>query len=394
MAQFPLLLAILTLLSCARSPIKDPIQALRKVERPVQLLDSLGDEQSFEKGLESVISYLVKVPGRTYEYENIKISGAEYALKLRELLADLRLNGFNHAIGLIQENFDLYEVYGQDEYGEILLTSYYAPVIKGSTVPTSVYTTPLHTLPSNVIEIDLKEFDHSEFPLKIGEPRRIFAQLENKQDLPPMALPLPSRKEIEENKLHPQNIICYVDSLDAFFLQIQGSGSVILEDGRELQLGYVGQNSRKYESIGKFLKHKIPPESMSMQAIESYLRTLDTIDRQNILNLNPSYVYFKKITTPPMTTSNTPVIAGRTLAVDTKYFPLGMMGFLKTPVNFNSVEKDQDYEGRFIFAQDTGGAIKGAHRADLYWGKGHEAAKNAGRIKHTAYLYFLLPKTN
>lgn len=391
MVNFILAALLMIIASCSRAPIKNPTQALRKINYSLELTDSLKDQVSFELGLETIIGYLNKSPSRKIIVSDKSYDAAEYALRLREVLEFSRLSNMEETIRFVQSQFDIYEVYGLSDYSEILLTSYYAPEIKGSTVPTERFSTPLHTLPDNTIEIDLKDFSHTEFPYQITDPRKIFAKLEQKENSPPQVKPMPSRREIYEKDPHPENVLCYVDKIDAFFLQIQGSGTVILEDGSKLRLGYVGQNSRRYQSIGKFLTDVIPLEEMSMQAIDSYLRQLPENEIQTILNMNPSYVYFNKIKTPPMTTSNTAVIAGRTLAVDTTYFPLGLLGFLKVPTSFEKLEVE-NHEGRFIFSQDTGGAIKGAHRADLYWGEGEEAALVAGKIKHKAYLYFLFPK--
>ena len=180
-------------------------------------------------------------------------------------------------------------------------------------------------------------------------------------------------------------------------IQIQGSATVQFEDGQTIGMGYAEKNGCDYEPIGKYLRDYISKEDMSIQAIENHLRTLSTDKLQEILNKNPSYVFFKKTDGLALTALGVPVTEGRTAAVDQRFFPKGGLAFLQTtkPVWGSAQEKvpSQWKElKRFVLAQDTGGAITGGGHLDLFWGSGDDAKRNAGIMKQPGKIFFLAPK--
>jgi membrane-bound lytic murein transglycosylase A len=176
---------------------------------------------------------------------------------------------------------------------------------------------------------------------------------------------------------------------------VQGSGKVDLGDGNILSVLYDGQNGRPYRSLGKFLidSGALPRENMSMQAIREYLRAHPD-KLVETLNQNPSYVFFRLDTGPSRGNIGVPLTPGRSLATDSALFPKGALGFMvsQKPVIENGTIKAWAPFSRFVMNQDTGGAIRGPGRADLFWGQGPEAELSAGNMQQEGELYFLLRK--
>jgi membrane-bound lytic murein transglycosylase A len=141
--------------------------------------------------------------------------------------------------------------------------------------------------------------------------------------------------------------------------------------------------------LGKGLQKLHPDEDINLANIEAYLLSLDPPNRQRVLNKNPSYVFFKEIKTPPMTTLGIPVTPGRILATDLEFFPKGALAYLTFPGP--PFESEKNYS-RLVIDADTGGAVKGGGHADLFWGTGEVAKKYAGAMKSRARLYYLAPK--
>jgi membrane-bound lytic murein transglycosylase A len=185
--------------------------------------------------------------------------------------------------------------------------------------------------------------------------------------------------------------------VDAFFIQIQGTGVVEFENGEKTRFGYASQNGFPYIAIGKHLTEHIPMEEMSMQRIKLHLQTLPKEAQQEILNINPSYVFFKKLDGDAVTYAGMEVSDGRTIATDLQLFPKGAMAFLDIdePV-FNTATDIHPAswakKPRIVFDEDTGGAIRGGGRVDLYFGQGDLAAQKAGVMKQKGRLYYLVPK--
>ena len=174
-------------------------------------------------------------------------------------------------------------------------------------------------------------------------------------------------------------------------MQIQGSGKIELPDGSQVRLGYAGHNGHKYFPIGRYLKkiEAISHKDMSLQKIKTWL-IANPKQKNLVMDLNPSYIFFRRVANKgPIGAQGLPLTPGRSLAVDRKFFPLGMLMWL-----------DADYEDergiglqRLMVAQDTGGAIKGPIRGDVFWGSGEKALKLAGPMKAVGNLFILIPKT-
>ncbi len=268
-----------------------------------------------------------------------------------------------------------------------LFTGYYEPLLHGSRKRHGRYTVPLYGRPPELVMVDLGRFRDD---LK---GKRIAGKVEKGA-----LVPYPDRKAIDEGALAGRKLeIVWVDDpVDAFFLQVQGSGRVELAEGGEMRIGYAAQNGRPYASIGRALIQAgaLRPETVSLRTIRAWLDAHpDKTD--GVLETNPSYVFFQEVkgeAASPTGAEGVPLTPGRSLAVDLKYLPLGAPVWLSAGVPAPEAGKPDRKLRRLLIAQDTGGAIRGPVRGDLFWGFGPEAGELAGRMKHRGKLWLLLPK--
>jgi membrane-bound lytic murein transglycosylase A len=259
-----------------------------------------------------------------------------------------------------------------------LFTGYYEPLLEGARHKGGVDQTPLLRRPADLVMVQLGLFR----PEWRGD--RIAGRV-----VAGNLVPYPSRAEIERGALDNDQLALYwvADPVDAFFLQIQGSGKVRLPDGNVVSLGYDGQNGRPYVSIGKLLieRGELSKEQVSLDSIKEWIRTHPEQGKA-LLDDNPSYVFFREITgATPIGAEGAVLTAGRSLAVDRAFLPLGIPIWL-------DVQNDNKALRRLVIAQDTGGAIRGPVRGDLYWGFGPEAGRAAGSMKARGRYFLLLPK--
>ncbi|WP_374370387.1 murein transglycosylase A [Dongia sp.] len=206
-----------------------------------------------------------------------------------------------------------------------------------------------------------------------------------------------TRAEIEAGGLKGQGLefLWLKDPVDAFFLQVQGSGIVTLNDGGEMRIGYAGNNGHGFVAIGKLMIEEgiIDRDSASMQTIRAWLRA--NPDRaQELMNRNPRFIFFREVKDGPVGAMGVTLTAGRSLAVDPAFVPLGLPLWLDTtwPVDHGAIKRGSPLR-RLMLAQDTGSAIKGPVRGDFFWGSGEEALKFAGAMKNPGRWFLLLPVT-
>ena len=335
-----------------------------------------------------------------------KVSKKDYILALETLHQSLKLSP-HHFYHSIQNDFQFYEVYGKKRWGEVFMTSYYEPILEGSRKKTQRFSRPLYGLPKDMVLLRMDEFA-KKFPEivrdSVKNPRDsiLRGRLVEKKDGFFEVVPFYDRKNIDVEKSLLKApvtapILAWVDPIDAFFLQVQGSGIVRFKGGGEKRVGYVAQNGYPYVAIGKYLLDVIPQEEMSLQAIKKYLRTRPEEEVQEILNQNQSYVFFKERKKGAVGSFGVQVVPGRTIATDDNFFPKGALAFLdfEKPV-FENPESLQPLSWkratRFVFDQDTGGAIRGPYRLDLFWGRGSVAEQSAGVMRNWGRLYYLVPK--
>lgn len=377
------------LVSCARTPLKNLEDSMRPASSAPVISDSLSRE-SFFIALNKHIA-VMKTSSQVQDplvFGKKTIKKAEYIKALEEILEHE-----GDWLEWISTKFDSYEVYGRDEWAEVMITGYYEPKVLGSHQKTKEFSQALYSTPKDLITIDLKRFS-SKFTK--GERLSVLQGHIVDQNF----VPFYSRKEIDENnKLKDQKLeLAWVDPIDAFFIQIQGSGVVEFPDGEKVRMGYDNQNGHTYFPIGRSLTEIIPMEQMSMHKIKSHLQTLSKEEQQEVFNRNPSYVFFKRLQSDALTYAGMEVQDGRTIATDAHLFPKGALAFLDVEEpDFNSLSNDEvqtwQRKPRLVFDQDTGGAIKGADRVDLYFGQGDLAAQKAGVMKQKGKLYYLVPKS-
>jgi membrane-bound lytic murein transglycosylase A len=382
-------LQLLSFLGCARPPATGPHDAFRKIQPPT-IADDLALEGLVE-AIDAQSNILRNSSSTTMKIGPLSISRGEYQAALEQLRAVLRSErSLASKLDYIRDHFTFFEFFGGDSWGEVLLTSYFEPSIAGSLTPTKTCTRPLYGRPADLVSIPLPEFSErfkDEKPLK----GRV---------LKDRVVPFFSREEIDGKRaLQGRGLeLVWVDPIDAFFLQIQGSGTVVLPSGEQQSIVYADKNGHRYEPIGKFLKDQIAPHTITMQRIEALLRRMSAAERDRTLFLNPSYVFFKRATQRAITAIGAPATPGRTIAVDPRYAPKGalaMLQFEKPVFKPEQIEGDDpayfERSSRFVIDQDSGGAITGTNRVDLFWGRGADARKYAGVLQNKARLIYLVP---
>lgn len=272
------------------------------------------------------------------------------------------------------------------EDGRGLFTGYYEPELSGSPVPDARFAHPLYARPPDLVDVDLGLFD----PELRG--RRIAGRVEGTR-----LVPYFDRAAIDAGALAGRGLeLLWVDDpVDAFFLHIQGSGRVRLPDGRVLRVGYAGQNGRPYRAIGRDLVEmgELSREEVSLFSIRAWLEAHPDRAR-GLLHRNPSYVFFRILgevrgDEGPPGAMDVPLTPERSIAVDRRYWPLGVPFFVDVPVPFPEGERPWR---RLVVAQDTGGAIRGPIRADVFWGWGERAEFTAGHMKHEGRMWVLVPR--
>ncbi len=268
----------------------------------------------------------------------------------------------------------------------VLFTGYFEPLLQGSRSQGGPYQYPVYGMPQDIAVVDLSLFSDK----YAGE--KIIGRVSGKS-----FVPYYERKEIEEKGVLRNNapVRAWVDDpIDLFFLQIQGSGKIELPDKEIIDVHYSGKNGRPYRAIGRLLidEGKVSKEEMSMQRIRQYLEE-NPDDADRVMNYNPSYVFFTIEDEGPKGALNVVLTPGRSLAVDRGIFPMTALAFVRTEKPLLDHEgriREWTHFSRFMLHQDTGGAIKDADRADIFWGSGHYAEVAAGHLRHRGEHYVLL----
>jgi membrane-bound lytic murein transglycosylase A len=262
------------------------------------------------------------------------------------------------------------------------ITGYYEPLLNGSRERKPPYLYPLYAPPDDLLTIDLASVE----PQLKGLHLR--GRLEGNKVVPYLA-----RADIDQpdSPLQGKELFYTDDEVELFFLQIQGSGRLHLDTGETVRVSYADQNGYPYKSIGRYLveQGELKLEQASMQGIKAWGRAHP--DRlQELLNHNPSYVFFRlsaSQTDAPVGALGIPLTPERSIAVDARVIPLGSPVFLATTMPDSTEPLD-----RLMLAQDTGGAIRGAVRADMFWGFGSAAGNQAGKMRQSGAMWVLVPK--
>lgn len=270
---------------------------------------------------------------------------------------------------------------------EGFVTGYYEPVVEGSRVRTEEFTVPLYRKPDDLISAQ-PPTQSGGFSNRGQAFRKVGEEL----------VPYYERGEIEDGALAGRDLeICWLrDPIDAFFIQIQGSARVRLDDGTVLRLNYDAHNGHPYTAIGRFLVEReiIPRDEMSMDKLRQWMRDNPELGKE-LRRQNKSYVFFRVATLgeheEALGAQGIPLVTGRSIAIDRRLHAYGMPFWIdgELPVGTNGAK---DRFRRLMIAHDTGSAIVGPARADIYFGTGSEAGRVAGRIRHPARFVMLVPK--
>lgn len=345
---------------------------------------------ALEYSISQSLSYLYKLPAdRQFVFGEDRYTSQHMIRSLEYFLAYVQSRPSTDELDkFIRSNFIVYRSVGRDSNGEVLYTGYYEPHLRGSLNPSEEYRFPIYARPSDLVTVDLSLFDEK------YAGRKIIGRLAGQT-----VVPYYDRNAIESEDVldGKADVLVWVnDPIDAFFLQIQGSGKVYLDSGEVLNIHYLTSNGRPYRSIGTLLieDKQISVEDMSMQKIREYLNNHP--DKMTaVFNYNPSYVFFKIEPDGPLGNINARLTPGRSIALDRRIFPAAALVFIETeePLVDGSgrIESWRRFS-RFALNQDTGGAIRGPGRADLFFGNGPYAEIAAGHLKHTGKLYFLVLK--
>jgi membrane-bound lytic murein transglycosylase A len=286
----------------------------------------------------------------------------------------------------LDEEFLVYE--SKNDKNSSLITGYYTPILKGSFTRSEKYNAPLYPLPKDLITVDLKQFPVA------NSVRDIAGKVEDRK-----LVPYYTREEIEKGALKEKPLLYLDNKVEAFLLEVQGSG-IIEIDGKKYYVGYAGKNGHPYTSIGKIVYEEklIEPSKINMQTIKEFLDSNETM-RDYVLNKNKSFVFFK-INKEPGIFGNISVAltAKESVAMDSELLPRGALCYIKTevPKKLNGLavvpKTEREPFEKFFMIQDTGGAIRGGGRVDIYFGEGEEALFYAGQTASKGEVYLLVAK--
>jgi membrane-bound lytic murein transglycosylase A len=282
----------------------------------------------------------------------------------------------------LEQQFQPWQISQAEGGVEGLVTGYYEPLLRGSRYFTPKYRFPIYAAPEDLLVVDLSAVYPELKNL------RLRGRLHGNK-----VVPYFTRADIEAGSapVRGKELAWVDDPVDLFFLQIQGSGRVRLENGEVIRVGYADQNGHPYRSIGKWLveKGELTLDKASMQGIKDWGRR-NPERLPELLNANPSYVFFRELPnhlSGPLGALGVPLTAERSIAIDPRGMPLGAPVWLAT-----TRPNSGDSLNRLMMAQDTGGAIRGNVRADFFWGFGDEAGRQAGAMKQRGRMWALLPR--
>lgn len=368
-----LLLAVLLSGACAgipEAPPPDYVPAPRSVLGGLAL--SAEDSEALARALDAAAKRLPALPNASQG-----LAGVE---AVRGILRDA--GAPDEIRAKIAEAFDPWTAGATG--GEALVTGYYEPVVEGSLAPSERFRYPLYAVPADLVTVPLLPFGMANGPRD-----RLVGRLAGRT-----VVPYSTRRDIDGGSAlagKGLELAWLADPSERFFLHVQGSGVVRLPDGSERRIGYAGSNGHPYRSIGRLLadEGKIPLQDVTMQAIRDYLaRNPD--ERDPILHHNESYVFFRWTEGGPFGSLGAKLVPFASAAVDPRFYPPGSILLLETEIPAPGGAM-RAFRG-LVVAMDTGGAIKGPGRVDLFCGTGKGAGEVAGRLKSRGKIYLLRPR--
>jgi len=351
----------------------------------------LSDDLPLEGLLEAVRGSMEFYEGQdrnlAYRFGKDLYKASELKTSLQNFITLMEQTGYqDERRKLIKDRFHLYRA--GDKQKKVLFTGYFEPVLYGSRLPGIDSMVPVYGVPSDLITVDLSKF----MPEEKG--KRLIGRYQGGT-----LVPYYTRYEIDRLGIlsgRGYEIAWVQDPVEAFFLQVQGSGKIIFPDGSVVHVHYAANNGRPYRSIGELLTRtgKIPGEQMSMHALKAYLKAHPE-ELERTLDYNQRYVFFEEVPTGPLGSTGVPLTPERSLATDPKVYPPGALVYVETEVPVlgdDGMPARWQRIQRFVLNQDAGGAIRGPGRADLFWGSGETAGQVAGWMNRAGNMYFLAPK--
>jgi membrane-bound lytic murein transglycosylase A len=369
-----------------------PEEALKRARFFLPKFQDDMDHESLTMALRRNIEYLDRLDPKTVFHYGPDDFTLQQVRESQIFFLDLLSKGLNQGqlSREIRRRFRVYRATGRVGDRRVLFTGYFEPVYEGSLSPDETYRYPLYSQPNDLMRIDLSLFNEK------FKGESIVVRIEGKK-----IVPYYSRSQIDAERVlegKGLEIAWLKDPLDVAFLHIQGSGRLKLPDGKNLLVHYQASNGRPFRSIGRYMIEKgfITREGMSMQAIRKYL-TENSEVLAEVLNHNPSYVFFRQVEDGPLGSVGVLLTPGRSIALDSKIFPKGALGFISCQKPL--INDQGDINGwipfsRFVLNQDSGGAITGAGRADIFWGSGPYAELAAGHLQHEGDLYILIRESS
>lgn len=326
-------------------------------------------------------------PGRVFDYGPHKFTCRQVIESQKAFLDIIREKpNISQLQQEIQSRFTLYHAADGHGKNRVLFTAYFEPTYEASLTPDQTFRYPIYREPRDLIRI------RRSCPDQEVKSKYLIGRIEKNK-----LVSYYSRYEIDSKKvLKGRNLeIAWLKNpVDVAFLHIQGSGKLILTNGETISVTYKTANGHPYRSIGQYMIDKglISPEEISMQTIRTYLLNHPEMT-EHILNKNPSYVFFQVTKKGPLGNLGTPLTPGRSIALDNRIFPTGALAFIKCcKPNMNNLGQIDGWTqfSRFVLNQDTGSAINGPRRADLFMGNSPYAELAAGHLKHYGKLYILI----
>jgi len=388
-------LTLMVAAACAPSAVTPPPAGqeavLREVDpHSVPLERDDLTRNLLEAAVNNSLSYYERLPeDTTFKFGPEEVQVGRIKQSLRKFLFLLgETTSWTELADRVRENFVIYRSVGRNPEQEVLFTGYFEPNIQGSLTPDEHFRYPIYGVPDDLVNIDLGLFRDEYRGVKLvgrSEGNRV--------------VPYYSREEIDlYNKLAGKGyeLAWVADPVELFFLRIQGSGRIRLLNGDSIRVGYAAKNGWPWRPIGRLMIEEglIPKEAMSLQAIRRYLKQ-NPEKMSDIFSYDPSYIFFQIEEGGPFGNIGVPLTPGRSIATDSTIFPKGALAFIecqKPVFAKDGVILGWVPFGRYVLNQDTGGAIRGPGRVDLFWGNGPFSRIAAGHLKHPGALYFLLLK--
>jgi membrane-bound lytic murein transglycosylase A len=383
---FPLFLTVFVVVSCTLfiQPPHEP--ALEKLsDRAVKAYRWEDDLElaGLSRAVRESVRYYERLPGSyRFQYGAYSYSPEEMVLSMRLFLSILENSRGAERMSQLREKFLIYE--SKDRQGGAFFTGYYEPILDGVREPEGALRTPVYETPDDLIGVNLELFSEQ------WRGESIVGRLEGRQ-----LVPYDSRDEIvdKQSLKDRAGVIAYVDEIELFFLQIQGSGLIRFPDGRVKRINYANKNGHPYRAIGTLLRDRIPEEEMSLQSIKAYLH--DHPDEvRDILRYNQSYTFFREVDEGPLGNIGVPLTPKRSIAMDSRIVPKGGLAFIQTEIPHVSEEEisASDPIQRFAVVQDTGGAIRDHGRVDIFFGHEADAALVAGHLKQRGRVFLIVAR--